>query len=230
MKRMRAFFHDNALMVAGMLLMLASAGVDGKFMSLWMSDGLAWMGYVLNLVSDASGYVMSNAYGRLQNEDDETKRKLSRFLLLGEFVNIAYSWLFSYLVLRERFVVIFTRAIFGSLATEIEVLAFVSAGFVPLMLTFLGYADSLGKTRRRRRHFRHTEPAIVARPDTVPVVAPQPDTVARLLAFYADNPLATQAQAGTVVARSRQWVSAKLADLEAAGQIHRNGNGVEVHV
>ncbi|MCP4544231.1 MAG: DUF2637 domain-containing protein [Chloroflexi bacterium] len=47
-----------------------------------------------------------------------------------------------------------------------------------------------------------------------------------LLAFYADNPKATQQEAGDIVGRSRQWVSATLADLEASGAIERNGNGV----
>ena len=49
-----------------------------------------------------------------------------------------------------------------------------------------------------------------------------------LLTFYADNPTATQTQAGEAVARSRQWVSGQLTDLEAVGAIARNGQGVEV--
>ena len=132
------------LMLAGMLLMLASAGVDGKFLSMWMSEGLAWLGYVLNFVSDASGYVLSNAYGRLSADAD--KRKLAQLLLVGEYVNILYSWLFSYLVLRERFHIFYVNPIFDNLRIELEILSFVSAGFVPLLLVFLGYADALNKT------------------------------------------------------------------------------------
>ena len=49
-----------------------------------------------------------------------------------------------------------------------------------------------------------------------------------LLAFYADNPDATQVEAGAFVDRSRQWVSATLSDLEDSGVIQRNGSGVEV--
>lgn len=41
--------------------------------------------------------------------------------------------------------------------------------------------------------------------------------MAALLAFYADNPDASQAEAGAAVARSRQWVSSKLAELTEAG-------------
>ncbi len=52
--------------------------------------------------------------------------------------------------------------------------------------------------------------------------------VSALLAFYAGNPLATQAEAGAAVERSRQWVSTQLAQLEKAGVISRNGGGVIV--
>ncbi|MGD9099339.1 MAG: hypothetical protein PVF45_02585 [Anaerolineae bacterium] len=52
--------------------------------------------------------------------------------------------------------------------------------------------------------------------------------VSALVAFYSDNPLATQTQAGAAVGRSRQWVSSQLTRLEREGVISRNGNGVEV--
>jgi hypothetical protein len=52
--------------------------------------------------------------------------------------------------------------------------------------------------------------------------------VSALLAFYAANPGATQAEAGAAVGRSRQWVSAQLAQLEEAGVVSRNGEGVKV--
>lgn len=49
-----------------------------------------------------------------------------------------------------------------------------------------------------------------------------------LVSFYATHPRATQTEAAGAVSRSRQWVSAKLTELEEAGAIKRNGNGVEV--
>lgn len=49
-----------------------------------------------------------------------------------------------------------------------------------------------------------------------------------LLSFYASNPHATQTDAARAVSRSRQWVSSKMAELETAGRVHRNGGGVEV--
>jgi len=51
---------------------------------------------------------------------------------------------------------------------------------------------------------------------------------AHLLTFYAGHPHATQAEAGAAVGRSRQWVGAQLADLEQAGVIERNGDGIQV--
>ncbi len=52
--------------------------------------------------------------------------------------------------------------------------------------------------------------------------------VSALLAFYASNPQATHSQASATVARSRQWVGATLAQLETAGRISRNGEGVMI--
>lgn len=49
-----------------------------------------------------------------------------------------------------------------------------------------------------------------------------------LLSFYASNSRATQTDAARAVSRSRQWVSSKLAELEDAGAIKRNGDGVEI--
>jgi len=240
MGKVRQFLNDNALMVAGMLLMLASAGVDGAFLSMWMSPGLGWLGYVLNLVADATSYVLSNSYGRLQGDEDEAKRKLSRLLLVGEWVNIFYSWLFSYIVLRDRFVTFFTRSITGNLASDIEWLAFISAGFVPLTLVFLGYADSLNKTQpvKRARGARMSSGEITPLAAALPKVAASADAlaeanaarvasaanaVALLKEFYAMHPDATQAEAAQAAGKSRQWVTARLKKLEATGEIRRNG-------
>lgn len=249
MERIRKFFQDNALMVSGMLLMLASAGVDGKFLSMWMSDGMQWLGYVLNLVGDASGYVMSNAYGRLQNDEDENKRKLSRFLLVGEFVNIAYSWLFSFLVLRDRFVVFFTRPIFGNVNLEVEILAFLSAGFVPLSLVFLGYADSLNKTQTKKRQV-NVKKSVNAVSNTEDILQPvetqtsnfplpvdkareakaqgKQERIDALLNLYRQDSMLPVSSVAQSLQVSRQTVTSYLSELETTGQIKRNGHGVEI--
>lgn len=52
--------------------------------------------------------------------------------------------------------------------------------------------------------------------------------VGALLEFYADNPRATQAEAAGTVGRSRQWVGQRLAEMESAGRIKRNGDGIEI--
>lgn len=49
-----------------------------------------------------------------------------------------------------------------------------------------------------------------------------------LLNFYRSNPHATLNEAGTVIERSKGTVSNYLNELEQAGLIHRNGEGIEV--
>lgn len=51
-----------------------------------------------------------------------------------------------------------------------------------------------------------------------------------LLSFYRSNPSATLAEAGKVIERSKGTVSNYLNELEQAGLIYRNGQGVEVLV
>lgn len=221
MSKIRTFLEDNALMLAGMLLMLASAGVDGKFLSMWMSPGLAWLGYVLNLVSDSSGYVLSNAYGRLQNSEDANKRKLSRFLLVGEVVNIFYSWLFSFLVLRERFIAFHVNPITNNLSTEIEVLAFISAGFVPLLLVFLGYAESLNKTQTPK-------PSAKPQPVEATDLDTKQDRVNAMLSMFERNPHESVTTIADSLNVSRQTIYKYLSELEELGAIHNNGQGVKV--
>jgi outer membrane murein-binding lipoprotein Lpp len=50
----------------------------------------------------------------------------------------------------------------------------------------------------------------------------------QLLTFYRENPDAAQSEAGEFVDRSRSWVSKTLGELEEAGAVRRNGNGVQV--
>ena len=49
-----------------------------------------------------------------------------------------------------------------------------------------------------------------------------------LLNFYRSNPRATLNEAGQVIERSKGTVSNYLNELEQAGLIHRNGEGIEV--
>ena len=49
-----------------------------------------------------------------------------------------------------------------------------------------------------------------------------------MLAFYGENPDATQEEAGRACGRSRSWVSNRLPELEEAGVIERNNGAVKV--
>ena len=50
---------SSSLWIVMIGLMLASSGLDGKYIASWMSPGSEWLGYVLNTVSDvASVFVM----------------------------------------------------------------------------------------------------------------------------------------------------------------------------
>jgi hypothetical protein len=53
-------------------------------------------------------------------------------------------------------------------------------------------------------------------------------TVEAIKTFYGENPLATQASAAQAVGVTRQAVGQSLAKLEQAGQVRRNGHGVEI--
>ncbi len=105
-----------------------------------MPDGMGWLGYVLNTVSDLSGMVIMHRYSRLQqtrrNEAGGKRRLLlSRFLLGAEGVTVGYSWFFGWRQLRI-------------VLPAIEPVAWlwvapVAAGFVPLLLAFVGYTQGL---------------------------------------------------------------------------------------
>lgn len=61
-----------------------------------------------------------------------------------------------------------------------------------------------------------------------PIPSADLDATDMLLSCYRQNPRATQAAAAEAAGKSRSWVGAKLAELETAGTIRRNGHGVEV--
>ena len=126
---------SNLLWLAGFGLMLASSGIDGAYMSDWMPDGFGWLGYVLNTTADVSGMILTYNFGRLQQDRTKAKRKLSLFLLGAEVIAVVYSWFFSW---RQLLLIL----------PAIEPLAYkwvapVAAGFIPLLLAFIGYAEAL---------------------------------------------------------------------------------------
>jgi hypothetical protein len=124
----------NSLWLAGFGLMLASSGLDGVYMAKWMPGGLGWLGWTLNTTSDVSGLVLMYWFGRLQ-QGGKIKRRLSWALLPAEIVAVGYSWFFGWRQL---------SAVMPSVESEASTwVAPIAAGFIPLLLAFVGYAQSL---------------------------------------------------------------------------------------
>jgi len=141
---------SSSLWIVMIGLMLASSGLDGKYIASWMSPGSEWLGYVLNTVSDVASVFVMYWYGRLQQSRSSTKRKLSDGLLAFEKISIAYSWLLSWRQLRMRLYQVEVATLSAKLAgsdlasvLEVELAAFLFAGLVPLSLVGVGYAQSL---------------------------------------------------------------------------------------
>lgn len=150
---------NASLWIVGLGLMLASSGVDGAYMAQWMPDGWDWLGYALNTTADVCGVVLMYWFGRIRQFPKNTKRyRLGLALLPAEVVAVAYSWFFSWLRLRPIFYRIEQDPPFGAafapLYAEafVECAAFVSAGFIPLLLAFVGYAQALLAGRIEATH------------------------------------------------------------------------------
>jgi hypothetical protein len=137
---MRRHIRDNSLWLVGIGLMIASSGIDGAYMALWMQDlpgigGAAILGYILNTTADIAGLVIIYWFGRLQMDRSSTKRRLSYVLLGAEVIAIAFAWFFGWRQLR-----MVLPSVEGA---NTEWVAPISAGFIPLLLAFVGYAQSL---------------------------------------------------------------------------------------
>ena len=135
MHKLGRWFRDNSLWIVGLGLMLASSGLDGVYMSKWMPPGYGWLGLVLNTTSDISGMVIIYWYGRLRQDRSSRKRRLSNVLLAAEAVTVLYSWAFSWRQL---------RAVLRQYEPQDwQWVSAVAAGFIPLLLAFVGYAQAL---------------------------------------------------------------------------------------
>lgn len=178
MRRLRDDILNASLWLVSLGLMLASSGLDGAYMSKWMPGGWAWLGLVLNTMSDIAGMVIMYWFGRLQ-QSGRTKRRLSYALLLSEGVAIGYSWFFSWRQLRMVLPPLEPR--------DWEWVSAVAAGYIPLLLAFIGYAQSLlagrvaqgeGKVAQRRK------PAASLR-ESAAQAAPRRATIADWRKIYA---------------------------------------------
>ena len=126
----------NSLWLIGSGLMLASSGLDGIYMGKWMPDGIFWLGLVLNTMSDVANQVLMYWFGRLRQSPKNSKRyRLASALLPAEMVAVLYSWFFSWRQL---------RMVLPAIEPEHwRWVAPIAAGFIPLLLAFIGYAQSL---------------------------------------------------------------------------------------
>lgn len=132
---LRNWFKRNSLWIVGFGLMLASSGLDGVYMMLWMPTGAGILGLVLNTVADIANMKLGTEFGKLQRSTIKERRKLSVLLLFGELIAIAYSWFFSWRQMR--------RVLPAIEPDDWTWVSFVAAGFIPVTLFFLGIAQSL---------------------------------------------------------------------------------------
>jgi len=131
---------DNSLWLASLGLMLASSGIDGAYLAKMMEPQLWPLGYVLNTVSDVSGMILIYWFGRLRQDRKGSKRyRLALALLPAEVVAIAYSWFFSWLQLR-----MVLKPVEG---VDAQWIAPIAAGFIPLLLAFIGWGQALREGR-----------------------------------------------------------------------------------
>lgn len=206
MKTFYRWARENSLWLVSIGLMLASSGLDGVYMGKWMPIGWAWLGLVLNTMSDVGNMVLMYWYGRLKQQPKGSLRyRLAGALLPAELVAILYSWFFSWRQLRA--------ILPGIEPADWRWVSAVAAGFIPLLLAFIGYAQSLlaGKLEIERAE-PMGERAIVAKPAieraTIPLIA---DVSESEPAYCCDSP-----------GCSRTF--ATQAALNAHKRAHTNGN------
>ena len=157
---------DNSLWLAALGLMLASSGIDGAYMARMMEPQLWPLGYVLNTVSDLSGLIIMLWFGRLRQGRKGSKRyRLALALLPAEIIAIAYSWFFSWLQLR-----MVLRPIEG---VDAHWVAPIAAGFIPLLLAFIGWGQAL-------REGRFEEPVAQTAASETPAIATTPPPTATI--------------------------------------------------
>ena len=149
MSKIRRFWGwvaKSSLWLVSFGLMLASSGLDGEYMAAWMPwrDGL--LGYVLNTTSDVAALGLMYWYGRLQMDASSTKRKKSKRLLIAEAIATLYSWFFSWRQLLRVLPGVEQGTMRIPLLGEVEsahVIAPIAAGFIPVLLVAIGYAQAL---------------------------------------------------------------------------------------
>ncbi len=230
----------NSLWLIGLGLMLASSGIDGAYLTRIMPEGFFWLGLVLNTTADVSGMVLTYYYGLLRRtaQKGSRKYKMANVLLSAEAFAVLYSWFFSWRQLR-----IVMQPIEGE---DTAWIALVSAAFVPGLLAFIGFTESLlaenetsesaPKVARNPMQVAQPEAKLAPQETKVAEVSPKValqsfehnEVSRKLLDIFGGNPYETYTQAAKVAQVSRTTVANYLKAMETAGVIKSNGNGVEI--
>lgn len=224
-------FLKISLWVASVGLMVASSGLDGAFLTKLMPPGWAWLGLVLNTMTDIVSELAMYWYGRLQMDGSSAKRKRSKYLLVGQVVLVGYAWLFSW-----RQLLPIVRQVDPVAAGW---LAPVAAAFIPVALIVVGYAQALLagrievpkadiKTPMETPKIADGPEAMPSEPEQVPELTPEARRE-RVIELWRDNPMLTQAQIAEAVGTTRSTIGNDYRTLAEAGVLHRNGHGVEVN-
>ena len=168
-KRFWARMMQSSLWLVSIGLMLASSGIDGAYLSRLMPVepiDLRWMGYVLNTMSDVGSEVLMYWFGRLRLFPKNSKRyRMAVILLPAELLTIAYSWFFSW-----RQLLLIMPAVEPEAAQWVAPIA---AGFIPLLLSAIGYAQALlaGRIEKEHKAEEETQEQPQAKQEAAQVVA-----------------------------------------------------------
>jgi hypothetical protein len=183
----------------------------------------AWLGYVLNTVSDIATEILMYWYGRLTMDHSSTKRKRARWLLVVEIVLTGFAWLFGW-----RQLLPLVTAHEG--ADAARWLAPLMAAFTPVALIGIGYAQSLLAGRIEKDKETQTAAEVAPKAPEAPKTLTRHARQAQLLTLWRQDPGATQDELAQRFDVSRQTISGDFAALAQAGKVRRNGSGVEVLV
>lgn len=136
----------GSLWIVSLGLMLASSGLDGEYMAAWMPPRAAILGYILNTTSDVATLGLMYWYGRLQMDASSSKRQKSKRLLIAEAIATLYSWFFAWRQLLRILPSVEQGTMrvpaFGEMESA-HVVAPIAAGFIPVLLIAIGYAQAL---------------------------------------------------------------------------------------
>ena len=135
MKALRSWFKRNKSVLIGAGLMLASSGLDGVYMSLWMPSKFPALGFLLNTMADVCDLYLGHRAGKLIRSKDPLQRWGALAVFAGQIIAVAYSWFFGYRQL--------LRVLPAIEPKNTESIAFWAAGFIPLLLAVLGIEDGL---------------------------------------------------------------------------------------